>query len=107
MNPDLEVFLQDAFGNLQRGTSSIPRVAIEPDYESGSTDTDPAKLRSELSQLLNEQQVDTKALRSHEGIEVMIPTKYTELAKVTRRLFLHGDKEDGPWIEVVPPGNWI
>ncbi len=107
MNPDLEVFLQDVFGNLERGNSPVPRVAVEPDYESGSTDVDPAKLRSELSQLLVEQRVDTKTLSSHEGIEIGIPTEYAQLSKCIRRIFLHGDKEDGPWIEVVPPGNWI
>lgn len=107
MNPDLEVFLQDAFADMQRGDSPVPRVAIEPDYESGTSDADPAILRAELSQLIARQQVDTKALSSHEGIEVTIPTQYTELAKTVRKIFLHGDKEDGPWIEVIPPGNWI
>jgi len=107
MNPDLELFLQDLFGNVERGESPVPRVAVEPDYESGTTDVDPAKLRSELSQLLAEQRVDTKILSSHEGIEVDIPSKYAELSKAVRRVFLHGDKEDGPWIEVIPPGNWI
>ena len=107
MNPDLELFLQDVFGNIQRGASSVPRVAVEPDYESGSTDADPEKLKAELSQLLAEQKVDRKTLSSHEGIEVSIPSTYAELAKAVRRVFLHGDKEDGPWIEVIPPGYWI
>jgi hypothetical protein len=107
MNPDLEVFLQDAFGNIGRGDSPVPRVAVEPDYESGTTEADPAKLRAELSALLAEQRVEAKALSAHEGIEVAIPSKFTELAKTVRRIFLHGDREDGPWIEVIPPGNWI
>lgn len=107
MNPDLEVFLQDTFANVQRGDSPVPRVAVEPDYESGSTDADPEKLRAELSQLLAGQQVDAEKLSSHEGIEVTIPSQYAELAKSVRRIFLHGDKEDGPWIEVIPPGYWI
>lgn len=107
MNPDLEVFLQDTFANLQRGNSPVPRVAVEPDYESGSSDADPAQLRAELSQLLAGQQVDTKTLSSHQGIELTIPSRYAELARTVRRIFLHGDKEDGPWIEVIPPGNWI
>jgi hypothetical protein len=107
MNPDLEVFLQDTFAKVQRGDSPVPRVAVEPDYEWGSSDADPAKLRAELSELLARQQVDTKTLSSHEGIEVAVPSEYTELAKAVRRVFLHGDREDGPWIEVVPPGNWI
>jgi hypothetical protein len=107
MNPDLEIFLQDVFCNLQRGDSPVPRVAVEPDYESGSTDADPEKLRTELSQLLAGQKAEPKELSSHEGIEVGIPSKYTELAKAVRRVFLHGDKEDGPWIEVIPPGSWI
>ncbi|MFL6450775.1 MAG: hypothetical protein ACJ746_24290 [Bryobacteraceae bacterium] len=107
MNPDLELFLQDVFGNIQRGDSPVPRVAVEPDYESGSTDADPEKLRAELSQLLAEQKADENRLRSHEGVEVNIPSKYTELAKTVRRVFLHGDKEDGPWVEVIPPGSWI
>jgi hypothetical protein len=107
MNPDLELFLQDVFGKIGRGDSLIPRVAVEPDYESGSTDVDPEKLRAELSQLLAEQKVEPKGLSSHEGVELAIPGKYTELAKAVRRIFLHGDKEDGPWIEVIPPGYWI
>lgn|SRR5436309_3334950 len=107
MNPDLELFLQDVFGNIQRNDSPLPRIAVEPDYESGSTDADPGKLRSELSELLAEQRVDTKELSSHGGVEVSIPSEYTELAKAVRRVFLHGDKEEGPWIEVIPPGYWI
>jgi hypothetical protein len=107
MNPDLELFLQDVFGDVQRGDSPVPRVAVEPDYESGSADADPAKLRAELAELLAGQAVDAKQLSSHEGIEVSIPSKYTELAKSVRRVFLHGDKEEGPWIEVIPPGYWI
>jgi hypothetical protein len=107
MNPDLEVFLQDVFGNLERGNIPVPRVAVEPDYESGSTDVDPAKLRSELSQFLAEQQVDKKTLSSHEGIEIGVPKEYLQLSRAVRRVFLHADKEDGPWIEVIPPGNWI
>ncbi len=107
MNPDLEVFLQEAFGNLERGESPVPRVAVEPDYESGTTNADPARLRAELSELLKDQRVDAKDLSAHEGIEVAIPSKYAELGKAVRRIFLHGDKEDGPWIEVIPPGNWI
>jgi hypothetical protein len=107
MNPDLEFFLQDTFANMQRGNSPVPRVAVEPDYDSGSTDADPAKLRTELSELVARQQVDSQGLASHEGIEVTIPKQQSELAKVVRKIFLHGDKEDGPWIEVIPPGNWI
>jgi hypothetical protein len=107
MNPDLEIFLQDVFGNIERGDSPVPRVAVEPNYESGSTEVDRTRLRSELSQLLAEQRVDTKNLSSHEGIEVNIPKEYAELSKAVLKVFLHGDKEDGPWIEVIPPGNWI
>jgi hypothetical protein len=107
MNPDLEVFLQDTFANVPRGDSPVPRVAVEPDYESGTSDADPVKLRAELSQLVTRQQVDKKTLSSHQGIEVTIPNQYTELAKTVRKIFLHGDKEDGPWVEVIPPGNWI
>jgi|SRR3954451_149833 len=107
MNPDLEVFLQDVFGSLERGDSPVPRVAVEPDYESGSAEVDPAKLRSELSQLLAQQRVDATKLSAHEGMEISIPKEYAELSKALRKVFLHGDKEDGPWVEVIPPGNWI
>src|SRR3954451_760112 len=107
MNPDLELFLQDVFCDLQRGDSPVPRVAVEPDYEAGSADVDPEKLTTELSQLLAEQQVGPRELSSHGGIEVSVPSKYGELAKAVRRIFLHGEKEEGPWIEVIPPGSWI
>lgn len=107
MNPDLETFLQNALGSLQRDSSPIARVAVEPDYESGSADCDPAKLRYELSHLLSSQKADPQVLASHEGLEISIPREYVELAKSVRRIFLHGDKEEGPWIEVIPPGNWI
>lgn len=107
MNPDLEPFLQEVFCSLERGSSPVPRVAVEPDYESGTTHADPGKLRDELSRLLHAQRVDAGTLNSHEGIEVQVPNEYGELAKCVRRVFLHGDKEDGPWIEVTPPGNWI
>jgi hypothetical protein len=107
MNPDLELFLQDVFGNIERGDSTVPRVAVEPDYESGTTDVDPSRLQSDLLRLLGAQQIDSKTLSSHEGIEVDVTNDYPQLAKAVRRIFLHGDKEDGPWIEVIPPGNWI
>ncbi|MFL6417267.1 MAG: hypothetical protein ACJ74Y_16540 [Bryobacteraceae bacterium] len=107
MNPDLEVFLQEVFGNVERGDSPVARVAVEPDYESGSTDVDAGQLRSELYELISQQRVDRGKLSFHEGIEVAIPSHYPTLSKSVRRIFLHGDKEDGPWIEVIPPGNWI
>jgi hypothetical protein len=107
MNPDLEVFLQDILGSLERGSSPVPRVAVEPDYESGSTNVNAEKLCFELLGLIAAQVVDPRELASHEGIEVPIPNQCVELSKGVRRIFLHGDREEGPWIEVIPPGNWI
>lgn len=107
MNPDLEPFLQNAFGQIERGSSTIARVAVEPDYESGSADGDPDELRNELSRLLQEQNADSSGLARHEGIEIPVPNGYPELAKCVRKIILHGDQEEGPWVEVMPPGNWI
>jgi|SRR3954464_15049183 hypothetical protein len=107
MNPDLEIFLQDVFNEVQSSSPAIGRVVVEPDYESGSTDADPEELRRELARLLSMQHPDVPALATHPGIEVQISGVYPELAKCVRRIFLHGDKAEGPWIEVAPPGYWI
>src|SRR3954452_2999555 len=107
MNPELEIFLQDVFTEVQSNSSAIGRVVVEPDYESGSTSADPEELRRELARLLSRQHPDMTALTTHPGVEVQIPGEYPELAKCVRRLFLHADKAEGPWIEVAPPGYWI
>jgi hypothetical protein len=108
MNPDLEDFLEDAFAPVQPTSVGIGRVVVEPDYENNlPTAGEADQLRDELSRLINDQSPDVTRLSSHEGVEVSIPDRYPLLSKILRRVILHADKAEGPWVEVEPPGNWI
>ena len=107
MNPDIELFLQDAFKNLKPTIQGVARVRVEPDYESDAPLQNADQLTAELSKLLSTQKVDLVALGTHNGFEVDDLTKYPNLQRLVRRVSLHGDLEDGPWVEVAPAGNWI
>ena len=108
MNPDLEIFLEDAFEPVAPTSGAIGRVVVEPDYETEHpTTANAGQLRDELISLLNEQSPDTVRLHSHEGVEIAIPERYRLLSRFLRRVTLHADKPEGAWVEVEPPGNWI
>ncbi|MBV9156654.1 MAG: hypothetical protein JO097_10360 [Acidobacteriaceae bacterium] len=107
MHPELESFLNSAFSSVQPTSPEIGRVVVEPDYETTPSQHDAGHLASELVQCLREQTPDPKALASHEGFEADMPGAYRLLSKYVRRITLHQDSTEGPWIEVAPPGNWI
>jgi hypothetical protein len=107
MHPELEIFLNDAFESIQPTSPNIGRVVVEPDYEASPEAADKGGLESELARLLGEQSPDAAAVISREGFEVNIPASCRLLAKYVRRVTLHGDKLEGSWVEIAPPGNWI
>ncbi len=108
MNPDLEIFLEEAFAPVQSTSVAIGRVVVEPDYENKvPAQADTRQLCDELITLLKEQSPDPAHLHSHEGVEIAIPETYSLLAKLLRKITLHADKAEGAWVEVEPPGNWI
>ena len=107
MNPDLEDFLEAAFTSIKPTSATIGRVVVEPDYDSGVIGSDSQGLRSELIELLNRQNVDGNALKSQDGFEVKIPSRYRLLSKYIRRITFHADSVEGDWVEVAPPGYWI
>lgn len=107
MNPELEFFLEKAFQSVQPTSAEIGRVVVEPDYNVNPSRQDAGHLASELVQCVREQPLDAAALSSHEGLEIQIFDSYRLLKRYIRRITLHEDKADGPWVEVAPPGNWI
>lgn len=107
MNPELEIFLEKALEAVPPTSSEIGRVVVEPDYEVSSRQQDAGHLASEFIQCIQEQSPNAAALASHDGFEVEIPRSYRLLSKYIRRITLHGDRIEGPWVEVAPPGNWI
>ena len=107
MNPDLEIYLQDAFKTVQPTSALIARVMVEPEYESQAAPADAALLREELSSLLAAfKPLDEHEMSTHEGEEVPGLERCPHLRQVVRRITLHADRE-GPWVEITPPGNWI
>ena len=107
MDPQLDFFLEDAFKSVARTSDAIGRVVIEPDYDVSPIPDDRDQLVQELIQLLQDQSPDSVGLDAPEGVEVEIPNKHPILAKYVRRISLHREPAEEPWIEVAPPGNWI
>ena len=108
MNPDLEDHLQNAFKTLQPTNPAIGRVVVEPEYESEASPAAPEVLLSELKDLLTAFQLpEGHELPVHAGEQVSGLDKCPHLKEIVRRVSLHGDREDGPWVEVAPPGYWI
>ena len=107
MNPDIEDFLAAAFASIEPTSSAIGRVVVEPDYDAQSAADHSQQLRGELIDLLKGQSVDDNALKSQDGLEIKIPSRYQTLCKYVRRITLHADGVEGDWIEVAPPGYWI
>ncbi|MBV8072280.1 MAG: hypothetical protein JO270_20425 [Acidobacteriaceae bacterium] len=107
MNPELELFLEEAFASLKQVSGQIGRVVVEPDYDAAVNAEDASALREELVAFVNSQRPPDKDLRSHDGFETPITGQFALLKKYLRRISLHSDAINGEWVEVVPPGNWI
>jgi hypothetical protein len=107
MNPDLEIFLENTFKSLEPMLPGVGRVVVEPNYEADLSQVDARSLLTELTNLLRSQSPDRERLLTHEGVEIPIPQSYPTLLCYARRIVLHHEAADGPWIEVAPPGNWI
>ena len=106
MHPDLEPFLENAFQSVEPTSTDIGRVVLEPDYDVEPSPDDAAGLPRELIQCLRDQPPDA-ALASHDGYVLEIPPHCALLKKYLRTITLHGNKLDGSWVEIAPPGNWI
>ena len=108
MNPELDVFLNEAFQSVQPTSSAIGRVVVTPDFEADADPQDQGKLADELTCLLREQSPDPAAVTADNGIDIQISNSYGLLAKYVRSITLHRDPPpQGAWVEVVPPGSWI
>jgi hypothetical protein len=107
MHPDLEDFLENAFAEIEPTSPKVGRVVVEPDYEISPDERDSAAIAGELKKLLTVQSPETDELSSFDGVEAKVRPEFGLLKKYLRRVTLHADAVDGPWIEVAPPGNWI
>jgi hypothetical protein len=107
MKPDLEFFLEQTFDPVEPTSPEIGRVIVEPDYETSYDAAEATSLRKQLIACLAAQSPKAKDLSAPGGYEVHSMNKYPVLAKYIRRITLHKDTVEGPWIEVAPPGNWI
>jgi hypothetical protein len=107
MKPQIENFLQEALKNVSPQVQGVGRVVVEPDYDSDAPLQQPEELAAEFQRLLRSQRVDLVALMSHVGFEVEDLSSFPRVASLVRRISLHSDSAEGPWIEVAPPGSWI
>ncbi|HEY7210278.1 MAG TPA: hypothetical protein VH477_08400 [Bryobacteraceae bacterium] len=105
MHPDLEDFLEEAFGGVQPTASAIGRVVVEPDYDAAPDERDRDRLARELNECLHAQPAPTEIPGS--GTELPIDSKYAVLKKYLRKISLYPEPVEGSWVEVSPPGNWI
>lgn len=107
MHPDLDDFLETAFGAIQPTAGAIGRVVVEPDYDVAPDPSEAQPLAEELLATLRSQQPAADKLSSPVGVAVPIESACPLLRKYLRSITLHGDSVEGPWVEVAPPGNWI
>lgn len=106
MNPEIETMLEDAFEPIQPVSTTVGRVAVEPDYESGLTPAETPQIRAELEKLLQGVKLSATDIASHDGQNIDFSGS-SLLSRYLRKISLHGGEADTPWVEVVPPGNWI
>jgi hypothetical protein len=107
MHAELEDFLENAFRSLQPTSASIGRVVVEPDYDVPPDPSCASHIAEQLSECIRNQPLTPDLLSSRNGLEANIGPQYSLLNKYLRRITLHADRVEGPWIEVAPPGNWI
>jgi hypothetical protein len=107
MDPQLGFFLEEAFSVVQPTSPRIGRVVVEPDYDISPDQQQQDQLTEELVHCIQEQAPNATDLASPQGWELKIPAKYPLLTKYLRSITLHQAPTERPWVEVVPPGNWI
>ena len=106
MNPEIESMLDDALASIQSEIDGVSRVEVEPDYESELSAADVPMIKTELEQLIGSAQIVPQAIASHDGQEVS-SQNYPALSRFIRKISLHGGAPEKPWVQVIPPGNWI
>lgn len=106
MNPEIEPLLEEKLASLAPTSNLVGRVSVEPDYESGLTATDIQQLRTELEEVLSTVPVSADAINGHDGQTVDFKA-FPTLTRFIRKISLHGGDAVEPWVDVVPPGNWI
>lgn len=107
MHAELEDFLESAFSSIQPSSASIGRVVVEPDYNVRPDLSYASHIAEQLSECIRSQPIAADKLASRTGLEANIGPEYGLLRKYLRRVTLHADPVEGPWIEIAPPGNWI
>ncbi len=107
MHAELEDFLESAFNSVQPTSGMIGRVVVEPDYDVQPDPSCSSHITQQLSDCIRSQSLAADRLASRAGLEATIGSEYGLLKRYLRRITLHADPVDGPWIEVAPPGNWI
>ena len=107
MHAELEDFLESAFSSLQPTSATIGRVVVEPDYDVLPDPSCASHIAEQLSECIRNQPLTPHTLSSRNGLEANIGPEYGLLRKYLRRVTLHADPVEGPWIEIAPPGNWI
>jgi hypothetical protein len=107
MEPEIEIWLEDALENVMPTIPGVSRVSLEPDYESGLTPDVVPEVKTQLLELLGQVHTNSSDLVTHEG-QVLTLQDFPALRRYTRKISLHGgEKADKPWIDVTPAGNWI
>ena len=107
MDPQLEFFLEDAFGSVRSTSPQVGRVVIEPDYDISPDEEERDERSDELIRCIQEHSPKPTELASSEGLKLTVPSKYPVLSKYVRSITLHQAPVEFPWVEVAPPGNWI
>jgi hypothetical protein len=107
MDPQLEFFLEDALSSVRPTSPQIGRVVVEPDYDISPDQKEGDQLADELVRCIQEHCLNAIDLASPAGSKLPVPNYYPALAKYVRSITLHQSPAERPWVEVVPPGNWI
>jgi len=107
VDPQLEFFLEDAFQSVTPTSPQIGRVVVEPDYDVSPDSEEREGLVRQLVECVQEHTANETALASPQGDEIQVPDRFPVLAKYIRSITLHREPAERPWVEVVPPGNWI
>ena len=106
MNPEIEPLLDDALTSIQPVMPEVARVEVEPEYESEMSASDVPRIKAELEKLIAATRMSPEAIASHAGQEVGFEN-YPTLSRFVRKISLHGGEPEKPWVQVIPPGNWI
>ncbi len=107
MHPELEDFLNRAFGSLEATSPKIGRVVVEPDYDAQPEEREGSVAAEQLRDCVAREALAEEALAARDGLEVKIRNEYGLLRKYVRSIRLHANAVEGSWVEIAPPGNWI